>query len=79
MPATPPPQPLHHVRSKREFYQLRRYNLMSGPQVELTEHYFADALIPALGRMGMGPVGAFRLDIGQETPQYLPAHSRPLG
>ena len=50
----------------REFYQLRRYNLMSGPQLKLTENYLGDALIPALGRMGMGPIGAFRLDIGQD-------------
>ena len=44
--------------SKREFYQIRRYTLMSGPQGKLTEDYFANALIPALGRMSMGPVGA---------------------
>ncbi|HEV2484979.1 MAG TPA: NIPSNAP family protein [Terracidiphilus sp.] len=56
--------------STREFYQLRRYNLMSGPQLKLTENYLGDALIPALGRMGMRPVGAFKLDIGQETPAY---------
>ena len=58
-----PPAP-----ATREFYQLRRYNLMSGPQLKLTEDYLGNALIPALGRMGMGPVGAFRLDIGQDTP-----------
>ena len=56
--------------AKREFYQLRRYNLMSGPQLKLTENYLGDALIPALARMGMGPVGAFKLDIGQDTPAY---------
>jgi hypothetical protein len=54
----------------REYYQLRRYNLMSGPQLKLTETYFTDALIPALTRMGVGPIGAFRLDIGQDTPMY---------
>ncbi len=56
--------------SRREFYQLRRYNLVSGPQTKLTESYFAGALIPALARMGLGPVGAFKLDIGPETPAY---------
>jgi hypothetical protein len=55
---------------RREFYQLRRYNLLSGPQLKTTESYFAGALIPALARMGLGPVGAFRLDIGPETPAY---------
>jgi hypothetical protein len=54
----------------REFYQLRRYQLQSGPQTRLTESYFGDALIPALNRLGMGPVGAFRLEIGPETPVF---------
>ncbi len=54
----------------REFYQIRRYHMQSGPQTQLTEKYFAEALIPALGRLGMGPVGAFKLDIGPETPTY---------
>src|SRR5579863_5078995 len=53
----------------REFYQIRRYSLYSGPQSGLTEHYISDALIPALTRRGMGPIGAFRLDFGPETPQ----------
>jgi hypothetical protein len=52
----------------REYYQLRRYQLQSGPQTHLTESYFADALIPALTRLGMGPIGAFRLEYGPETP-----------
>ncbi len=54
----------------REFYHLRRYSLQSGPQMKLTESYFADALIPTLSRMGMGPVGAFRLEFGPETPAF---------
>ncbi len=54
----------------REFYQLRRYNLKSGPQLKLTEDYFSGALIPALTRMGLGPIGAFRLDYGEQTPAY---------
>jgi hypothetical protein len=55
----------------REFYQLRRYSLFSGPQTGLTEHFISDALIPALTRRGMGPIGAFRIDFGPETPQTL--------
>ncbi len=56
--------------ARREFYQLRRYNLFSGQQLKVMESYFSSALIPALGRMGLGPVGAFKLDIGPETPAY---------
>ena len=54
----------------REFYLLRRYHMVSGPQLKLTENYFADALLPALKRMGLGPVGAFKLDFGPQTPAY---------
>ena len=53
----------------REFYQLRRYALQTGPQAAMTEKYISEALIPALARKG-GPVGAFRLDIGPETPTF---------
>jgi NIPSNAP len=56
--------------SSREFYQLRCYRMQTGPQTQITEKYFGDALIPALGRLGMGPVGAFKLDIGPETPTF---------
>jgi NIPSNAP protein len=53
----------------RQFYQLRRYSLQSGPQVAMTEKYISEALIPALADKG-GPVGAFRLEIGPETPTF---------
>jgi hypothetical protein len=54
----------------REHYLLRRYQLQSGPQTKLTESYFTDALIPALTRLSLGPVGAFRLEIGPDTPAF---------
>lgn len=52
----------------REFYQLRRYHINSGPQRKLCDDFFRDALIPALGRQGIGPVGVFDLSIGPDTP-----------
>jgi NIPSNAP len=52
----------------REYYELRKYFLQSGPQTKLTESYLSGALIPALNRLGMSPVGAFNLTIGPETP-----------
>ena len=54
----------------QEFYQLRKYELRNGPMLALCQGYFERALIPALGRLGMGPVGAFKLDIGPQTPTY---------
>jgi hypothetical protein len=58
------------AETKQEFYQLRTYTLRSGPQLALAQTYFERALIPALSRLGMSPVGAFKLDIGPETPTY---------
>ena len=52
----------------REYYELRKYQLVSGAQGKLMQNYVADALIPALNRMGFSPIGAFNLDIGPETP-----------
>jgi NIPSNAP len=55
----------------REYYLLRRYNLMSGQQLKLTRGYFSSALMPALGRLGLGPAGAFALDYGEGTPAQI--------
>ena len=52
----------------REYYAIRRYHMQTGPQTGLTDTYISDALIPALNRLGIAPVGAFHLDIGPETP-----------
>jgi hypothetical protein len=52
----------------REFYQLRRYHIISGPQRKLCDDFFSQALIPALNRLGIGPVGVFDLTIGPDTP-----------
>jgi hypothetical protein len=56
----------------REFYELRRYRINRGPQRKLCDDFFRDALLPALGRLNIGPVGVFDLTIGPETPSiYL--------
>jgi NIPSNAP len=53
-----------------EYYDLRRYQLTSGPGTRLTDRYLADALIPALNRLGIGPVGAFSIYFGPDSPAY---------
>ena len=58
------------VVARQEFYQLRAYTLRTGPQLALTQGYFEWALIPALNRLEMSPVGVFKLDIGPEMPTY---------
>lgn len=52
----------------REYYEIRKYHLQTGPQTKLTDSYVANALIPALNRLGIAPVGAFNLTFGTETP-----------
>lgn len=52
----------------RQYYELRKYLLEQGPQVQGAAEYVSKALIPALNRMGITPVGAFNLQIGPETP-----------
>jgi hypothetical protein len=62
----------------QEYYQIRRYQLQSGPQGKLTADYFS-VLIPALNRLGMTPVGALQLKFGPETPaNYLIIPSRSV-
>jgi hypothetical protein len=53
----------------REYYEIRRYQLQSGPQTKLTAKYLAEALIPALNRLGMKNIGAFDLYLGPQTPE----------
>jgi hypothetical protein len=67
---TPQAQSSAQVPAAREFYHLRKYSLRSGPQTALTQKYIENALIPALNRLHMSPVGAFKLDVGPETPTY---------
>src|ERR1700758_5200651 len=57
-------------KSAPEYMDLRRYHLASGPGVKLTTVFFADALIPALNRLGIGPVGAFSVYFGPDSPTY---------
>ncbi len=52
----------------QEYYELRRYHLISGPQQKLASSFFAEALIPALNRLGMATIGVFDLYLGPETP-----------
>jgi hypothetical protein len=60
--------PKRAIIGPRQFYLLQKYQLQTGPQVALTEKYIGEALIPSLAKRGLGPVGAFRVDIGPETP-----------
>ena len=49
----------------RQFYELRRYRIRVGYMRDTSRAYFRDALMPALGRLGIGPVGAFDVTVGE--------------
>jgi hypothetical protein len=56
------------VQNAPEYYELRRYQLRRGPQQQLVDAYMRDALVPALTRAGIGPVGVFNVSIGADSP-----------
>ncbi len=55
----------------RQFYVLRHYLIRSGPQQSAANPFFRDALIPALNRAGISPVGVFNLTIGEPGPSFF--------
>ena len=48
--------------------ELRRYRLRNGPMAARFTAYAKDALVPALGRAGISPVGAWNLSLGADSP-----------
>ena len=49
----------------RQLYELRRYRIRSGYMRDTSRAYFKDALLPALGRLGLGPVGVLDVTVGE--------------
>jgi len=64
------PQSPSAGKTAAEYYELRRYQLVSGPGTKLTDNYLAGALLPGLNRLGVGPVGVFSVYFGPDTPAY---------
>jgi hypothetical protein len=56
------------VGKQRLYYELRRYQLVDGPQKKICDAFFQNALIPAANRAGIAPVGVFNLTVGSGTP-----------
>jgi hypothetical protein len=59
-------------QTAREYYELRAYRLKPGADQGAIDAYFEKALIPALNRLGITPIGAFVEREPKETsPVYL--------
>lgn len=48
--------------------EIRRYRLRNGPMAARFSSYAKEALVPALARAGMTPVGAWNVSFGPESP-----------
>jgi len=57
--------------SKKDYYNLTLFNLASEAKQKALCDFLCDALIPALGRIGVGPVGAFRMAEGDSQDVYV--------
>jgi hypothetical protein len=53
---------------KPEYYELRLYHLRRGSKQKLFDDFFRDAVLPAMNRNGIGPVGVFNVMIGPDSP-----------
>ena len=55
-------------KDARQYLELRKYKLTQGAGGRVVQNYLSTSLIPALNKMGIGPIGAFNLTYGPETP-----------
>lgn len=65
---SPSAQAAENTGGPRELYELRRYHLRRGPRQKVFEDYVKDAWLPAMGRLGIGPIGVFHVMLGPESP-----------
>jgi hypothetical protein len=54
--------------AKPQLLELRRIHLRQGPMVTRYQEYAKTALVPALNRAGVKPVGAFTVSVGPDSP-----------
>ena len=55
----------------KELYELRLYHLEPGDKQKLFDDFLKQAAIPALNRLGIGPVGVFRMMEGDDPNFYV--------
>ncbi|KPL23408.1 MAG: NIPSNAP family containing protein [Phycisphaerae bacterium SM1_79] len=53
---------------KREYYEFRQYRLHVGSKKRLVGDFLRDVGIPAMNRIGIGPVGVFNAMYGPNSP-----------
>jgi hypothetical protein len=53
---------------ERQYFELRLYHTLVGSKKNLVGDFYRDAGIPAMNRIGMGPVGVFNVMYGPNNP-----------
>ncbi len=56
-----------YEQSAREYYELRSYRCASAPRMRILEDFWSKAMLPACGRIGIGPVGVFKGVYGPDS------------
>ena len=54
--------------SQQEYYELRKYYLLNRSKTQVFHSFLRDAVLPALKRIGIGPVGVFNVKYGENVP-----------
>jgi len=54
-----------------EYYELRKYRCASAQGLKIVEDFWSKAMLPACGRLGIGPVGAFKGVYGPDSETLL--------
>jgi hypothetical protein len=54
--------------ARPQVLELRRYRLRNGALATRFAAYAKDALVPALGRAGLAPIGAWNVSLGPDSP-----------
>ena len=49
----------HHEGGERQYYEIRTYSFSNTDQHSVVENYWENAAIPAMKKLGVGPVGVF--------------------
>ncbi len=57
--------------AEKEFYELRTYRLEAGDKAKAFADFLAEAAVPALNRIGIGPVGVFGMAEGDDPTLYV--------
>jgi hypothetical protein len=55
----------------REYYELRKYRCVTGQRMKILEDFWSKAMLPACGRLGLGPVGVFKGLYGPDAATLL--------